>query len=161
MTRKLAALSLCMFLATPMAIAAGENEGRRLAKLAFASVDSADRGFIDMGEFTNFGTDVFVSMDSDDSGKISLEEYLAWDYGMASVAEDRDRVDAYETALRIVFAFRDRDGNGEISKTEHRQSMKFDFQRADLNGDAILTEREFLDGFPVMVALRAALDPDL
>ncbi|WP_372572628.1 signal transduction protein [Ruegeria jejuensis] len=161
MTRKLAALSLCIFFASPMTATADENEGRRLAELAFASVDSADRGFIDMGEFTNFGTDVFVSMDSDDSGKISLEEYLAWDYGMASVAEDRNRVDAYETALRIVFAFRDRDGNGEISKTEHRQSMNFDFQRADLNGDAILTEREFLDGFPVMVALRAALDPDL
>lgn len=161
MTRKLAALSLCIFFANPMTATAEENEGRRLAELAFASVDSADRGFIDMGEFTNFGTDVFVSMDSDDSGKISLEEYLAWDYGMASVAEDRDRVDAYETALRIVFAFRDRNGNGEISKTEHRQSMNFDFQRADLNGDAILTEREFLDGFPVMVALRAALDLDL
>ncbi|WP_299664716.1 signal transduction protein [uncultured Ruegeria sp.] len=161
MSKKIIALSLSAFLTAPMVLAAEENEGRRLAELAFASVDSAERGFIDMGEFTNFGSDVFVSMDGDESGKISLDEYMGWDFGLVAVAEERDRMDAYETALRVVFAFRDRDGNGEISKTEHRQSMNFDFQRADLNGDAILTESEFLNGFPVMVALRAALDLDL
>lgn len=161
MSKKIISLSLGVLLVAPTILAADENEGRRLAELAFASVDSAERGFIDMGEFTTFGTDVFASMDGDENGKISLDEYMGWDYGMVSVAEERDRMDAYETALRVVFAFRDRDGDGEINKTEHRQSMNFDFQRADLNGDAVLTEREFLNGFPVMVALRAALDPDL
>lgn len=161
MNQTIIALSLVAAIALPAMASAQENEGRRLAELAFASVDSAERGFIDMGEFTNFGNDVFTSMDVDDSGKLSLEEYMGWDFGMLPLAEERGRVDAYETALRIVFAFRDRNGDGEISKTEHRQSMNFDFQRADTDGDAVLTEAEFLSGFPVMVAIRAAVDPNL
>ena len=55
----------------------------------------------------------------------------------------------------------DTNGDGEISKTEHRQSMSFDFQRADVDGDAVLTKAEFLGGLPVMVALRSAIDPNL
>ncbi|MEL6465284.1 MAG: hypothetical protein AAFQ58_09975 [Pseudomonadota bacterium] len=46
-----------------------------------------------------------------------------------------------------------------ISRTEHRQSLNFDFQRADTDNDALLTEDEFTGGFSVMVALRAAINP--
>lgn len=55
--------------------------------------------------------------------------------------------------------FWDRNGDGVISRTEHRQSLNFDFQRADTDNDALLTEDEFTGGFSVMVALRAAINP--
>jgi hypothetical protein len=116
MKRIIIPLSLAATLAAPSAILADESEGRRLAELAFSSVDSAERGYIDMGEFTRFGNDVFASMDADESGKVSLEEYMGWDYGMLPVAEERDRVDAYETALRIVFAYRDRNAMAGSAK---------------------------------------------
>ncbi len=161
MKRMIIALSLAATLTAPTATLADESEGRRLAELAFASVDSADRGFIDMGEFSNFGGDVFISMDADENGKLSLDEFMGWDYGMLPLAEERGRVAAYETALRVIFAFWDRNRDGEISKTEHRKSMNSDFQRADADNDAVLTKDEFLNGFSVMVALRAALDPNL
>ena len=48
------------------------TEGRRLAELAFESLDHAERGYIDQGNFWNFGYDVFTSMDSDESASISL-----------------------------------------------------------------------------------------
>ncbi len=136
-----------------------EGEGRRLAQLAFSQLDTADRGFIDQGEFANFGSDVFLSMDSNQNDRLSLSEFLSWDYGMLPLAQEAGREAAYETALRVVFAFWDRNGNGEISKTEHRQSLNFDFQRADTTNDALLTEDEFTSGFSVMVALRAAINP--
>lgn len=107
------------------------HEGRRLAELAFSSLDSANRGYIDQGEYSNFGSDVFVSMDFDDSGKLSLSEFLGWDFGMRLAAEEAGREAAYETALRVVFAFWDRDGDGEITPREHRLSLNADFQRAD------------------------------
>lgn len=135
------------------------NEGKRLAELAFSQLDTADRGFIDQGEFSNFGGDVFVSMDGDESGKLSLLEFLSWDYGMLPVAQEAGREAAYETALRVVFAFWDRNGDGEINRTEHRQSLNFDFQRADVDGNALLSQAEFLGGFSVMVALRSAINP--
>lgn len=139
--------------------AAQDREGHRLSEPAFASVDSADRRFVDMGEFSNFGEDVFISMDSDDSGDISLAEFLIWDYGMRQVAEEAGREDACETALRAVFARRGRDGDTLISRTEHRKTLLFDFQRADTDNNAVLSEEEFLAGFSVMVALRAAINP--
>jgi len=161
MNRFAFAASLCVAFTAPVAAIAEENEGRRLAELAFSGLDTADRGHIDQGEFTNFGSDVFYSMDYDQNDSLSLDEFMNWDYGMSGVAEERGRVEAYETALRVVFAFWDRDGDGDVNRTEHRQSLNFDFQRADVNGDALLTQEEFTSGFSVMVALRAALDPNL
>lgn len=146
-------------IAMPTSIAAQESEGRRLALLAFDSFDTSDRGYIDQGQFINFGSDVFVSMDSNDDTKLSLSEFLGWDYGMSLLAQEKGREAAYETALRVVFAFWDRNGDNSISKTEHRQSLNMDFRRADADNNAVLTEDEFTSGFSVMVALRAAINP--
>ncbi|WP_136439449.1 signal transduction protein [Pacificoceanicola onchidii] len=146
-------------LAAPVGALAQSSEGRDLAKLAFRSVDNAERGYIDQGEFTNFGSDVFVSMDFDENDKLSLDEFLSWDFGLDQVAEKAGRAEAYETALRVVFAFWDRDGDNQITRTEHRRSLLADFARADANDDAVLTEKEFLLGFSVNVAARAAINP--
>lgn len=155
--------AVSIFTAVSLALAAPamaeESEGRRLAELAFATLDTADRGFIDQGEFSTFGGDVFFSMDTDESASITLAEFLNWDYGMGNLAIERGREDAYETALRVVFAFWDRDGDGKITRTEHRQSLNADFRRADTDNDAVLTQAEFTGGFSVMVALRAAINP--
>lgn len=138
---------------------AQDGEGRRLAGLAFQSLDTAARGFVDQGEFTNFGNDVFYSVDEDQNDQLSLREFLNWDFGMRLVAQNADRENAYETALRVVFAFWDRDGDNQISRTEHRQSLTLDFSRADTDGNAVLSEQEFTRGYSVMVALRAAINP--
>ena len=155
--------TLCLALTTAIAAVnpatAEESEGRRLAGLVFEKLDTAGRGYIDMGEFSNFGGDVFFSMDTDRNGKLVLAEFLSWDFGMRPAAEEAGREDAYDTALRVVFAFWDRNGDGEISRTEHRQSLSYDFQRADLDNDALLDRAEFLGGFTMNVALRAAINP--
>ena len=159
MTHRIITLAAAAAIALPTGLSAQETEGRRLAELAFATLDTANRGFIDQGEFSTFGGDVFFSMDADESASITLAEFLSWDYGMENLARGAGREDAYETALRVVFAFWDRDGNGEITRTEHRQSLNADFRRADTDSDALLTVDEFTGGFSVMVALRAAINP--
>lgn len=159
MKTALTTLTLAALMVLPGIAQAEDNEGRRLAGLAFDSLDTAGRGFIDQGEYSNFGSDVFYSMDSDQNGQITLGEFMNWDFGMAAVAAEAGREVAYETALRVVFAFWDRDGDGGISRTEHRQSLNLDFIRADANNDAVLSEEEFAGGFSVMVALRAAINP--
>ncbi len=146
-------------LAVPALASAQTSEGRDLAKLAFKSVDQDERGYIDQGEYTNFGGDVFVSMDYDENNRISLDEFLSWGFGMEQIAEEAGRAEAYETAMRVVFAFWDRNGDTEISKTEYRQSLSADFRRADFNNDAVLSEEEFLSGFSINIAARAAINP--
>lgn len=159
MKTALSKLALIAAIALPSGSFAQDGEGRRLSILGFQSIDMADRGYIDAGEYSSFGADIFTSMDYNDDSKLSLSEFLGWDYGMLQVAQDAGREAAYETALRVVFSFWDRNGDNMISKTEHRQSLNMDFQRADTDGDAVLSQQEFTGGFSVMVALRAAINP--
>lgn len=159
MKHLLLAASITAIGMTP-AFAQSASEGSQLAELSFEAVDRSENGFIDMGESHNFGGDVFVSMDADENDRLSEGEFLDWGYGFENLAEDHDKELAYRTALRVVFSFWDRDGDGEISRAEHRISVNRDFQRADLDGDALLSQAEFLGGFSVMVAIRVALKPD-
>lgn len=150
-------LAACLPLLATVAMAEEQTEGRHLAELSFASIDDTGRGYVDMGQMEQTRQDIFVSMDADDSGKLTEDEMLAWGYGFQTVAEDENKQRAYETAMKIVFAFWDRDGNGEITEGEHRRAIIADIQRADLNGDAVLDKSEFFNGFSVMVATRIAL----
>lgn len=153
---KIATLALCV---TPIAlpVSSQTSPGKELAELSFDAVDVNERGKVDLGEFINFGRDVLTSMDSDDDDSISQEEFLYWDFGFRVLAEEKDRVRAYEAAQKIVFDFWDRDGDNLVSKTEHLKAMTADFRRADLNDDAYLSKEEFLNGFSVIVAIQAAL----
>ena len=58
------------------ALAEDASEDRDLAELVLARVDTAVRGNIDMGEFSDFGTAVLVSMDSEASGKIMPDAFI-------------------------------------------------------------------------------------
>ncbi len=136
------------------------SEGRNLAELAFKSADTADRDFIDFGEFITFGADVFAAKDADEDKTLTLEEFMSFDYGMQEVAEEKGRSESFNTALRVLFAFRDRNRDGLVSVTENRKSLDVDFRRADTDHDTVLTKAEFLNGFSVIMALKAAMAPD-
>lgn len=157
MKRIITAASLIAAFAAPAA--AQQSEGRALAETVFSGIDSSGRGYLDQGQYLSFGRDVFTSMDADEDRELTLKEFMSWDYGMRGVAENAGREDAYETALRVVFSFWDRDGNGTIPSTEMNRSLKADFRRADLDENALMSKDEFLSGFSVMVALRAAINP--
>lgn len=157
---KIRLIAAALSLACVTAASAQEaSPGRDLAITAFKSLDQGGRGYLDMGQVSNFGGDVFISMDADESGAVNLDEFMVWDIGMRQFAEERDAVPAFEAALRVVHAVWDRDGDGEITRPEHRQAVLFDFQRADTNNDAILDQDEFLGGFLINIAVRAALAP--
>ncbi len=136
-------------------------EGRHIAERLFATMDRAGRGTVDMGEVQGFGASVFAGMDYDGDDRVTYREFAGWDPGFAAVAAEQGRADAHVTASKIVFAFWDRDGDDEIALREMRFAMTADFRRADLDQNALLTETEFIRAFPVIVAMRAAIRPDL
>ncbi len=131
--------------------------GRELAEIIFGSMEINPNNGADMGEFVSFGSDIFVSMDYDDSGSVDLREFTDWDFGFNFIAEDEGQQRAYETAQKIVFAVWDHDGDGEIALREYHKSMVSDFRRADTDDNAFLTRDEFLKGYVINVAYRAAL----
>ncbi|WP_424974953.1 signal transduction protein [Dinoroseobacter sp. S124A] len=157
--KTLAAICASNLLLVAPAIADMEEigPGQELAKLVFGSIEARPNGLADMGEFTAFGNDIFVSMDADGSNTITFDEFTDWDFGFTFIAEDETQQRAYETAQMILFAFWDRDGDGDIDSSEYHKSMIADFRSADINGDAFLSEEEFLTGYIVNRAYRAAL----
>ena len=149
-----------LLLALPSAGFAQSDEatpGRELAELIYGSIEDNPTGAADMGEFVNFGQDIFVSMDSDESGSVDPNEFTEWDFGFNFIAEDQGQERAYETAQKILFAIWDHDGDSEIARQEYHKSMVWDFRRADTDDDAFLTRDEFLSGYVVNLAYRAAL----
>lgn len=151
-------ITACVFaLTTTLAFA--EPEGKQLAGLGFIGADANSDGVLSATEMQTMARDVFVSMDGDENESLSVQEFSSWGFGMRNLAEETGRVQAYDTALKIVYGLWDRDKNNAVSALEHRQAVGFDMLRADLNQDGQLTESEFLGSFIMNVALRAALKP--
>ena len=157
---KLLTATCSLLLALPlgaMAQSDAQTPGRDLAELIFGTIEDNPEGTADMGEFVNFGEDIFISMDYDEGGSVDLNEFTDWDFGFNFIAEDEGQQRAYQTAQKVVFSFWDHDADGEISRSEYHQSMISDFRRADTDNDAFLTRDEFLSGYIINVAYRAAL----
>lgn len=131
--------------------------GKELAKQIFDSIEDKADGLADMAEFSSFGNDIFVSMDTDENTSITFAEFKEWDFGFNFIAEDEGQQHAYETAQKILFAVWDGDGDGRIGKSEYHKAMIADFRNADINDDAFLSEEEFLKGYIVNRAYSAAL----
>jgi len=110
-----------------------------------------------MGDMERFHGDVFAGMDCKGDGAVVFDEFTARDRGFSYHATQAGRPGAYDTASRIVFAFWDRDGDGQMTEPGMCFAITADFRRADLNDDGMLSEAEFLNGFAVIVAMRAAL----
>ncbi|MGJ3265498.1 MAG: hypothetical protein ACFE0R_19945 [Salinarimonas sp.] len=136
-------------------------KGRTVGETIFSTMAAEGREAIHAGDLERFRDSVFVGMDHDEDGVVTYPEFAAWDPGFAIVAEEVGRSDAYTTASKIVFAVWDRDGDGGLTAPEMRFAMAADFRRADLDDNALLTRDEFIQGFLVMVAMRAAIRPDL
>lgn len=159
-TRLIPATCATLMFLTPVQAQTTEP-GRALAETLFATMDQTGRGAIHAGDLEGFRDSVFAGMDRDQSRGVTYDEFAAWDPGFRQIAAEAGRESEYVTASRVVFAFWDRDGDGTMTEPEMRGAMNADFRRADLDDDGLLTEVEFIQGFPIMVAMRAAIRPDL
>ena len=72
------ALSACLISAVPLMATADETPGQELAELIFDSIGDDPDAAIDMGAFVDFGSDIFVSMDFDESGSVNMQEFTDW-----------------------------------------------------------------------------------
>ena len=159
----LAAIAIAAAASAPHGAMAQEAgiEGRRIAETIFATVDNAGAGQVHMGDIERFRRSVLAGMDSDGNGQVPYAEFSAWDPGVARVAEELGRSEAYTTASKIDFSIWDLDGDGNLNNREMRNAMARDFRRADLDDDGFLDKAAFIGGFTILVAMRAAIRPDL
>lgn len=149
--------ALATFASSTIFAAENTSEGKELAAMSFESIKRADRDFLDMGEMEIFRDSLFVSMDQDDNASLTFDEFFEWDYGFKLIAEEAGKQREYLTAMKIMFALWDLSGDGQITETEHRLALVRDFQRADLNHDAVLSKPEFFGAFSMNIAFKAAI----
>jgi Ca2+-binding EF-hand superfamily protein len=124
---------------------------------AFASIDTLNRGYVTIGALSRYRNLVFASMDANNDNRVSLQEYLEWGFGGSLIAEEAGKMDAYTAARKVIFFYRDRDGDEQLTEAEFRVSTINDFRRADLNNNGRLEKDEFTKQFAEFGALRFAV----
>ena len=61
--------------------------GTQLAQLQFRDIDADHNGLATADEFSAYGDLAMASMDSDDSGDLSEQEFISWVFGMHTLAD--------------------------------------------------------------------------
>ena len=159
MKKSILTIAILSSLTFALPVSAADNDWKELSGMAFQAIDGDGNGSATPGEFFSFGDGVFVSMDGDRSGSLSLGEFYNWGFGMHNAAEDAGKSEAFKTAMRVVYALWDRNADSQVTAAEYKQSLDFEFKRADLDKDRSLTEAEYRAGFSVVVAAQAAIHP--
>ena len=95
------------------------------------------------------------SIDGDGDLQITLDEFIAWDFGFAYLAEAEGGSDTFSAVKRTMFALADLDANSVIDQREWRLTTRWNFERADLDGNGVLTKSEFLNGWTPIVMMKA------
>lgn len=131
------------------------ESGQELSAVLFESIDTTANGILDYAEITRMANDIAFSTDSDGDEQITLDEFMGWDFGFAYLAENEGEGDTFGAVKRVMFAVIDLDSDGVVDAREWRLNTRWNFERADLDGDSALTEDEFLNGWTPIVMLRA------
>ena len=149
-----------LILALPMAAMAqseAPNLGRELAELIYGSIEDNPEGAADMGEFVNFGRDIFVSMDHNESGSVDFSEFTDWD--LDSTSSQKMRVSNAPTRPHKKSSLR----SGIVMQTAQSAGVSITLRWSPTSGALtptmmlFLTREEFLSGYLVNLAYRAAI----
>lgn len=149
-----------LFLGAP-ALAESLSEGFSVAKMTFESIDADGDGQVTSEDMGTFAESIFLGMDYDKNSKVTFDEFSDWDIGFGIAAENEGGPQAFTIANRILFGFWDVNADGEMTPEEFSKAGAMDFQRADVNGDMLVDEREYLLGYSVNIVMRGAIRPDI
>lgn len=118
-----------LLLASP---APAQSDAEHTIDAIFQSFDQNRDGVINAEEANHFIDKTFAEMDRGKTGKVSLNAWLNFSFGLADIAADQGRSDAYDRAKAKVFKRWDRSKSGALSLEDYRAGVLGDARAAAL-----------------------------
>ena len=142
----------------PKKVAGIERTSDDVARAAFVSSDRNEDGVIDTQEVEIMSNSMVASMDYDDNGSVTAEEFDQFDFGLDTSTEAEGKLAQYATAKRILFALQDLNSDGTLSSDEHLRSLELGFARADRNENGAMEKDEYSQAFLPSIVIRSAIN---
>ena len=132
--RKALALALLLAFAAPAASYA-QSDAEHLIDAIFQSIDTNGDGVIATSEATHFIDKTFGEMDRGKTGRISRDAWLNFSFGLADLAAEQGRSDAYDRAKEKIFRRWNHGRSGGLTLEDYRAGVLGD-ARAAVRGKA-------------------------
>jgi Ca2+-binding EF-hand superfamily protein len=120
----------------------GRGQGGRMAGRMLAMIDSNGDGVIGDDEAASRVEGVFLAMDGDSNGEVTLDEYMAVRMGPGE-GRNPERMKAMQEAKTQRFEAMDTDKDGKVTKAQFLEAAKTRFAAADTDKDGKVTPWEF------------------
>jgi len=120
---KSAAAMLAAALALGAAPARAQSDAEHMLDAVFQMFDENRDGAITADEANHFIDKTFAEMDMKRAGKISREAWMRFSFGLADLAADQGRSDAYDRAKYRIFRRWDRSRSGALSLDDYRAGV--------------------------------------
>lgn len=122
--------ALALGLAGGAAPARAQSDAQHTLDAVFQLFDEDRDGFITTSEANRFIDKTFAEMDPKGTGKFGPEAWMRLSFGLADVAADQGRSDAYDRAKYEIFKRWDRQGAGVLTLQDYRAGVLGDAREA-------------------------------
>jgi Ca2+-binding EF-hand superfamily protein len=126
--RLLPAALAVVFLA--VAPARAQSDAQHVLDAVFQGFDENRDGVISLDEANRFIDKTFAEMDMKHTGRISRDAWMRFSFGLADLAADQGRSDAYDLAKYKIFRRWDKSRSGALSLDDYRAGVLGDARRA-------------------------------
>jgi Ca2+-binding EF-hand superfamily protein len=133
-----ATLAFSLALAAPVAAPLGaraQSDATHMLDAVFQMFDENADGFITTSEANRFIDKTFAEMDMKHTGKISRDAWMRFSFGLADLAADQGRSDAYDRAKYKIFKRWDKSRAGALSLEDYRAGVLGDARAAMSGGE--------------------------
>jgi hypothetical protein len=120
---RFAPAALLLLLAAGAAPAWAQSDAIHMIDAIFQMFDEDRDGYIITAEANHFIDKTFSEMDPKKTGRITPEAWLRFSFGLADIAADWDRSDAYYRAKVKIFRRWDQNQDGTLTLEEYRAGV--------------------------------------
>lgn len=122
-----AALLLLASGATPVH---AQSDAQHMLEAIFQSFDENRDGYVSTAEANHFIDKTFQDMDPKHTGRITPQAWMRFSFGLADLAADQGRSEAYDRAKAEIFKRWDQRGAGVLTLEDYRAGVLGDARKA-------------------------------